>query len=247
MKILPPRTRPPSSTIDRRHTPRPTVGRFGYQTYRACLRWEFGFTCAFCLLHESDFGEQGTEGLALTGIEHFDPVSAQGGVNDYENCFYSCRLCNGSRARARIVDRPGRRLLNSCLDVWADHFEATSDDCLRPRSGDVDAAYTHRIYDLDDRRKVALRQARRERIGEALEVLRDVPELLGLLLERIREQPSDLFALRVAELLSASIQRARSDLHRYAAIPKDANRACRCGRSDHHELPPGLAEQLIKV
>ena len=55
MKILPPQTKPPTSPIERRHRPRPVHGRQGYLKFRPCLRWDFGFTCPFCLMHESDF------------------------------------------------------------------------------------------------------------------------------------------------------------------------------------------------
>lgn len=178
MKILPPRIRPSASLVERLHTPKPTSGRFGYQKYRACLRWEFGFTCAFCLLHESDLAEHGTQTLALTGVEHFDPVSAQGEVNNYENCFYTCRLCNGTRQRAPVADQKGHRLLNPCRNVWTEHFTAAPDDRLLPVLGDSDAVYTHWVYDLDDPRKVAIRKARRENIEESFRILDEAPELL---------------------------------------------------------------------
>src|SRR5436305_6874196 len=249
MKILPPRTRPPSRKIDRVHAPVPAVGRLGYREYRACLRWEFGFTCAFCLLHESDLAEFGAEGLGLTGVEHFVPVAAQGEVNSYDNCFYAGRLCNVSRAKSPVIDRHGRRLLHPCGQVWADHFESTPDDNLLPIEGDADAAYTHGVYDLDDPGKVEIRQARRERLEESLQVLRDGPELLEMMMERLREGPpeksSDL--TRVAERIRRSIEHAVRVIHRYAAIPRDADNVCRCGRTDHHRLPVGLDDQAIDM
>jgi len=249
MKILPPRAHPPSSKIDRVHTPVPAAGRFGYREYRACLRWEFGFTCAFCLLHESDLAEHGAEGLGVTGVEHFVPVDAGGEVNSYENCFYACRFCNGSRATSPIVDRQGRRLLHPCGQVWADHFKATSDGRLLPVEGDSDAEYTHEIYELDDSRKVEIRQARAERLEESLLTLKEGPLLLESMMERLREEPpeqsSDL--LHLAERLRRSIAYAVKTVGRYAAIPRDADPACRCGRNDHHRLPAGLADQLLDI
>jgi hypothetical protein len=163
MKILPLRTLPPPSIISRRHTPKRAVGRFGYRAYRACLRWDFGFTCAFCLLHEADLAELGAEGLGLTSIEHFVPVSSEEGedkVNDYENCFYVCRFCNKSRSNSPIIDSEGQRLLNPCVEIWADHFLPTEDDRLNPL--DSNAVYTAKIYDLNDPRRMELRRWRRE-------------------------------------------------------------------------------------
>jgi len=89
MKLLPPSTKPPTQKIRRLHNPKATHGRYGYRAYRACLRWEFGFSCAFCLLHEADLARQGVEGLGVTGIEHFSLASTHPeSINDYDNCFY---------------------------------------------------------------------------------------------------------------------------------------------------------------
>jgi hypothetical protein len=57
-KILPPVTQPWPQVIVRQHKPPEAK----YKTYRACLRWEFGFSCAFCLLHETDLMPCGAEG-----------------------------------------------------------------------------------------------------------------------------------------------------------------------------------------
>lgn len=64
MKILPPTTQPPLQAIERRHRPKKSRR---WSDYRACLRWDFAFTCGFCLLHEVDlFGSEGGEGLGGT-------------------------------------------------------------------------------------------------------------------------------------------------------------------------------------
>src|SRR5436190_1471867 len=90
MNTLPRQTQPATAPIPRRHTP----SRAGYATYRSCLRWEFGFTCAFCLLHEADLVEEGVQGTGLTTIEHHVAQSADLTLVDtYENCFYACRYC----------------------------------------------------------------------------------------------------------------------------------------------------------
>ena len=65
MRALPPTTLPASEPIARRHAP-----DGAWASFRACLRWEFGFTCAFCLLHEADFLEHGAEGSGLFATEH---------------------------------------------------------------------------------------------------------------------------------------------------------------------------------
>jgi hypothetical protein len=249
MKILPLRTLPFSSKVDRRHTPKLATGRFGYREYRACLRWEFGFSCAFCLMHEADLAEFGTERLGVTGVEHFVPVSARGKINHYENCFYACCLCNRARSSLSQIDPQGFRLLHPCGHTWASHFEASQDDRLLPVQGDGDAQYTHRTYDLDDPRKVEARRVRRERISESLRILMEGPEILESLVRRLDAEPLGRgFDLeRAINHLRQSIEGAEKSLRRYVAVPVDADRICRCGRNDHHRLPAGLADQLLAV
>jgi hypothetical protein len=138
MKTLPPITLPPSHPMIRRHEPKPVRGEQGYQAFRACLRWDFGFTCAFCLSHEADLaGGRSIEGLGVMGVEHGLPQSKNPlRRNDYSNCFYACRYCNGARGiRARSVGEGS--LLDPTQVAWSDHFYR-SGDRLVPFEGDAD-------------------------------------------------------------------------------------------------------------
>lgn len=234
MKMLPRQTLPASEPLRRRHTPL----RAGYKTYRSCLRWEFGFSCAFCLLHESDLVEAGAEGTALMTIEHHvtrqaDPTL----VDSYENCFYACRYCNRARGIVRL-SRSGPRLLEPCTVAWAGHFEIVGDE-LRPRDGDPDAAHTHQVYGMDDPRKVAYREARRRRLDDALRAVHEIPEHVDRLLRIEEDRPH---ILQVAERLRRALDDARATLAHYRAIPSDHDDKCRC--SSAHELPAFLAEQI---
>jgi hypothetical protein len=251
MKILPPRTLPPPTAVSRRHTPRKTTGRYGYRAYRACLRWEFGFTCAFCLLHESDLAEYGAEGLGLTSVEHFEPASqVDDRINEYENCFYACRFCNGSRSDAPVVDRDGRRLLDPCADAWADHFTVTADNRLSPADADRNALYTEAIYDLNEPRKTRLRRCRRERIEEWSGLLAEGPRHVTELLARSAQASSTAESgelLAAAEILRDCILRASRDFVRYASIPQDFDAFCRCQSTDNHSLPSWLGDQSLDL
>jgi hypothetical protein len=121
MKIVPLMTLPSTKPFARTHSPKPA----GYRTYRPCLRWEFGFTCALCLVHEADLHEFGlAEGWGLTWIEHRETQSSEPGkANDYSNCIYACRLCNAARNDKPLQDALGNRVLDPTLDAWADHFD----------------------------------------------------------------------------------------------------------------------------
>lgn len=70
IELLPFSTSPWAAPLERRHHPPQPSGRFGYQRFRPCLRWEFGFSCAFCLLHEVDFDAYGSERSGQMSIEH---------------------------------------------------------------------------------------------------------------------------------------------------------------------------------
>lgn len=247
MKIVPPSLNPWRTTIDRQHEPPPRRGRYGYRHYRPCLRWEFGFTCAFCLCHESDFSPQGTEGLGITQIEHQVPVSRdEEGVNEYTNCFYICRLCNGARsAKPNFDPQSGRRLLDPCRDVWDEAFVLSGDE-IKPRDGSGDAAYTHEAYDLNDPYKVGMRRYRRETIRERLEVLEREPALHERLLEKARTSGDPEF-IEMAHELEGGLRRAWRDLGLFPAIPRDAPCPCECGDDSLCRIPPVLEEQALEI
>ncbi len=248
MQILPPQTTPPSQPIERRHRPRTAGGRFGYQSYRPCLRWDFGFTCPFCLLHEADLSEHGVEGTGMTSVEHFVPVSHDAaGTNDYENCYYSCRFCNASRADTPLVDARGRQLLDPCTEAWEDHFVLRGD---RLEARTAEATYTSEVYSLDDDRKVVMRRTRRERVGEWLRLIYEGPGIVEALLsqcadEGVSAKAAKLFA--AAEMLQLSILGAFRDIQRFMVIPRDADTACRCEQTDQLQLPEALVSQVLTL
>ncbi len=251
MRILPLRTHPPNERIERRHTPPEATGRYGYRDYRSCLRWDFGFTCAFCLLHEGDLADLGAEGMGVTWIEHFTPASTDiQSVNDYANCFYTCRFCNLSRAKAALVDKSGRKLIDPCNHVWEERFSLSEDDRLLPDKGDPDAVYTSQAYDLNDLRKVRRRQRRRERLTEWLGVLAEGPHQvrsLTVLSENAGSVADAAVMLEVAASLRHRIFRAAIEILRYGAVPADADLSCSCGQADHCRLPEWLAAQTQDI
>lgn len=249
MKILPPQTLPPSKPTSRRH--RPTLLQKSWTGYRPCLRWDFGFTCALCLLHEADlYGGQPGEGLGGTTVEHGILRSEDASrENDYENCLYACRFCNRSRS-AQPGRRGGARLLDPTCNTWSEHFMVV-DDHLRPAEGDVDAEYTHRAYEIDDPRKIARRQARRELVADRLQLLArlggEIAQLLRLA-DSVRRRNLQRFGQFLQEIraIRADAHRALEDLKRYAAIPVDAPRACRCPAPRDLSLPAEFERQAVE-
>lgn len=251
MKILPPQTKPPTSPIERRHRPRPIHGAQGYLEFRPCLRWDFGFSCPFCLLHESDLVRGGcAEGTGLTWIEHLVPQSHDSAQrNEYSNLLYSCRFCNRARSNRPLKSARGE-ILNPTQTAWANHFEL-QDDELKPKANDHDARYTDECYDLNDPRKKKLRQLRWELIEHHRELLRVVPKMVNRMIQLAEQNHTDPLLvqkhLAEAKSLRRILKYAISDLSTHSAIPGDADEACRCDTKTDNALPECLALQCWEM
>ncbi len=237
-------------------TPRhdPAAGR--YDGYRACLRWELAFSCAFCLVHEADLREGGVARTGLTWIEHHVPQDDRRSplAHAYANCFHSCRFCNRARGVAPVIDRDGRRLLEPCAVSWSERF-VPGGDSLRPirREGtapDGDAEYTYETYDLDDPEKRRMRHLRADLIENALGMLAHYLEQMPRLhraAERASTGDDRLVILQAMDDLERDRGDARCDLARFAAIPEDRDSACRCATADACTLPTWLAVREVAL
>ncbi len=248
MRILSPTTEPPKKPLPRRHSPR-SAGHWA--SYRDCLRWDFGFTCCFCLLHEADlFGGRPGEGLGGSTVEHRVPRSIDATLaNDYANCLYACRYCNTARSATPICDG-NRRLLDPTVDAWGDHFSMVN-DYLLPREPEGSSGYTHANYRLDDERKVRRRRMRRELISDRIALLSDINAKTKRLLQLAEELGKYDFSavttvLEVARTIRSETRRTIEDLALYAVIPADAPKTCRC-QIQELTVPEGLAEQFLDI
>jgi hypothetical protein len=244
MRVLPEFTSPATERLDRTHVP----PEGAYPTYRDCLRWEFGFTCAFCLLHEADLVAYGADGTGLFAVEHAELRSARPDLeDDYGNCFFVCRFCNGARGKRPRTDADGNRLLDPCTDAWGDHFEVRRDR-LRAVRGDADARYTHEAYDLDDERKVRRRRNRRGHLLAIRRTLRAQHKIDALLKLAQNASLKDRRVLTsAARELNLNLGQAKEDILRFRAIPEDAPSGCRCGTGVTHQLPAWLLAQTDDV
>jgi hypothetical protein len=244
MLILPTTIATSENPIIRRHSPK----RLHYGLYRACLRWEFGFTCAFCLLHEADLIAR-SEGTGLMTIEHLERQKTRIDLrDDYGNVVLACRFCNGARGKKpRHAREGGGSLLDPTLHAWATHFRAF-EGRVAPLDGDADAAYTESVYDLNEPRKLVLRREHTAILGEALRAVKEGPDIVELLATELRET-TDLSRRRRLvgglRLVRQATQRAADVLRRFTAVPPDADIPCRCMASP--TLPPHVAKQCLEV
>lgn len=243
IRILPNQTALPQEPISRRHNPKKSQ----YQDYAACLRWDFGFTCPYCLLHESDFMKH-VKGERLFWIEHYVPRSESSELsNEYRNCLYSCHNCN--HARSNDTDP---RILNPTTNAWADHFQLNGDR-LEPLPGDDAAYYTAKAYDINEPRKIKRRRERREFIEETLadsqKLYSEQRSLIDWAHEASREGKRDE-EKKLREIVFNTMERIERNhkrLKRYEAIPEDADYECKCGENRYHTLPTWLECQVQTI
>jgi hypothetical protein len=246
-RILPSISYLSSVPIERRHAPVTTAehGR-GYERFRNCLRWEFWFSCSFCLLHETQVSAHGASGSAQFWIEHLEPQSDRPELrNVYGNVVYACRRYNVARQARPRIDARGRRLLDPCADVWAAQFCHDGDEL---RALTPDAAYTSEAYDINAPTKIALRRGRREAIQESLHTLGTVPDLLERMMAGVdlRSGDDQQTWLEIAEQLHKALAAARRTLLQLSAVPHDANVDCACDRGAC-SLPGPVAAGLLHL
>lgn len=193
-----------------------------YSEYRPCLRWEAGFICQYCYLHESDLFWLGSEGSGLFSVEHYELRSQRPDLEaEFENCLYCCRFCNIARGSLPVKEsKSQRRLLHPRKAGWGENFSL--EKCVMKPSKSRNATYTAECYDLEDPRKTRLRRARKESIAECRRVLEKGPELLTQIKKRGR------FDAGLELYLIESVEAARFQLDTYLAIPVDSDENCRC-------------------
>lgn len=250
--VLPSVTLPWAEEIVRQHRPKPAGGERGYRLYHECLRWEFGFCCAFCLLHEVDLAAYEIVGTALFHAEHFRLRSKDpGALNRYSNCFYTCCFCNTSRGKAPNEDSLGRSLLEPTTRVWSEAFHLVDDELRARDPGDGDAAYTALAYDLGDPRKTRRRRARREYIEKRVKFLSETrgaeDELVTFAIKMSGDDEAIKWARERANKFKEMRRLATDDLLRFRAVPRDRPTSCRCGHNGHHRLPHVLSQQTSRL
>ena len=97
-----------------------------YEAYRALLRQDFEFRCAYCLRHEFFFG-----GGEAGEIDHFRPRHLFPNLeNEYRNLYWSCRKCNaikGGTWPSEAQAERGLRFLDPCAENSDDHWQTHPD------------------------------------------------------------------------------------------------------------------------
>ena len=87
-----------------------------YRSYRALLRSDFRYRCAYCLTQEAYVG-----GDANFAIDHYHPRNGTAArpdlENEYANLYWTCSECNGNKADqwpSSTEEAAGQRWLDPC-------------------------------------------------------------------------------------------------------------------------------------
>jgi len=155
-----------------------------YRRYKPYLRRDFIYQCAYCRIHEAEFG-----GHHNFQIDHFRPQSLFPELlSEYSNLYYACSICNNYKSDTWPTEeqmKQGRRFLDLCADDYDAHFEQLSDFTLRCKS--EPARYTLAQLRLNRPQLVQLRQMRKQqeqthiqRIGLYLSHLNKIDRLLQM-------------------------------------------------------------------
>src|SRR5579862_4983970 len=149
---------PSQPRIVRKQTPPKMSGSDGYLKSREHLRRDFVYRCAYCRIHESRAG-----GAEQFWIDHFQPRSRGGAVNDYANLYWACMGCN--RFKSDQWPSPaelarGYRFADPCREQdYGHHFKEDENGVLIA----LTACGSYHIERLRLNRPARL-QARRDRL-----------------------------------------------------------------------------------
>jgi len=117
-----------------------------YTKYKPYLRQDFSYRCAYCTIHEGEFG--GLRNFAFVfvakaelrrklSIEHFRPKWKFPELEcEYTNLYYACSICNNCKGKRWPSDEDiskGLRFADPCEeDIYEVHFCEQDDGNLKP-------------------------------------------------------------------------------------------------------------------
>lgn len=154
--------------VIQRREPHPSFTN--YQDYKPQLREDFTYTCAYCTIHEREWG-----GLRQFHVEHFRPKSLFPGLEtDYDNLLYACSVCNVFKSNDWPSDQPledGVGYLDPCEHDYAEHFENDAESgkvagSTPPARYMVEHLHMNRPYLISLRRKRVAEEEIQERFAE---------------------------------------------------------------------------------
>jgi len=173
-----------------------------YTKYKPYLRQDFSYRCAYCTIHEGEFG-----GLRNFVVEHFRPRWKFPELEcEYINLYYACSICNNCKGKHWPSDEDiakGLRFAEPCEeDIYEVHFGEQDDGYLKSLTLCGDYTITH--IRLNRLHLVRLRLRRREGRAKIREVRMLIVKLEAKLTDVEPDQQQNI--TRELELLKDYLQ-----------------------------------------
>ena len=151
-----------------------------YPEYKAWLRYDFYFSCAYCTMSEAE-----AQAIRFT-IDHYEPKTARPDLeNEYGNLMYCCDECNirkGNRYPPPNARTSGVRFFRPDSDSREEHFKLNG---VRLEGLTTTGSFTIDAIDLNRLGLRTLRQIR-ERLAQSTEqILRGISALKRCPIDRL--------------------------------------------------------------
>jgi uncharacterized protein (TIGR02646 family) len=165
-----------------------------YRRYKSHLRKDFLYCCAYCAIHENEWG-----GPRHFHVEHFRPKSLFPQLaTKYENLLYACEVCNCYKGNDWPSDAPltdGVGYLDPCQHDYDGHFDSSSTTGL-VQGLTPPARYMIERLHLNRRYLIRLRQKRdqEEMIHQRLQQI--CQETLEMIAHSLEDQSLPAHAIR---------------------------------------------------
>lgn len=190
------------------HRRQPAPQHNNYRYYKVYLREDFDYCCAYCAIHENEWG-----GPRHFHVEHFRPKSRFADLlADYQNLLYACDVCNILKGDDWPSDEPlvdGVGYLNPCEHDYDEHFIVAGDYQLQGTT--PVAAYMAEHLHLNRRQLQILRQKRAREIAIHHRFLQLIEETLAMIDSSLEDDAVPLHAQESLLMAREMLQLERDD------------------------------------
>jgi uncharacterized protein (TIGR02646 family) len=184
-----------------------------YRKYKPHLRRDFSYCCAYCTIHENEWG-----GLRHFQVEHFRPKSRFPQlVVDYENLLYACDVCNCYKGDDWPSDDPltdGVGYLDPCQNDYDEHFR--NEQATGQTNGlTAPARYMIERLHLNRGHLIRVRQKRRREEELHQRFLQQTDDLLAMIKESLEDKALSEHVLLLLRAFQEHLQQDREQRIRW--------------------------------
>lgn len=184
-----------------------------YRRYKPHLRRDFLYCCAYCSIHENEWG-----GLRHFQVEHFRPKRRFPQlIVDYENLLYACDVCNCYKGDDWPSDDPlthGVGYLDPCQHDYEEHFR--SDQATGLIEGlTLPARYMAERLHLNRQHLVRVRRKRVREEELHQRFLQRIDELLAIIAESLEDGSLPKRALLLLQAFQEYVEQDREQRIRW--------------------------------